>query len=390
MLLGAGNSQLPAIRKAAALGYQVITVDNIPGNAGHALSHGRVNCSTVDLPGVLRAARELEVDGIMTFASDAATPAVGYVAEQLGLPGCRGTAAAVMSDKSRFRAFQENAGFPFPKFKAGPDADAMRAWLAEQQTPLVIKPVDSSGSRGISVVPEPEFAQCRRAVEHAAKYSRSGLVCVEEFLDGEDVSGDGFLVNGELTSVITHKHKQGLVPRGHRLPAALSGADQQIVRQAVAAHCRALNYLDGPLDFDVICKGGQAIVLEMSPRLGGNGIPLLIERGGGVDLIAATARFAVGEPADVPREIPVARGCGSWILGSAQSGRLARIASAEAMARAVPEIFDYTLYREIGARVPSMEHSADSLGWALFDCVSESHYLEIVGRIQRALDLSVA
>ncbi len=389
MMLGAGNSQLPAIRQAAALGYFVITVDNIPGNAGHALSDRCVNCSTVDLEGILRAARELAVDGIMTFASDAATPAVGYVAGQLGLPGCPAAAAQVMSDKSRFRAFQAGAGLPCPKFTVGRNVETMRAWLAEQPAPMVVKPVDSSGSRGISVVPEPDFDQCRLAVEYAAKYSRSGLVCVEELLEGNDVSGDGFMVNGELTAVITHKHKQDLVPRGHRLPAALSDADQQIVKHAVAAHCRALNYLDGPLDFDVIVRGGRAVVLEMSPRLGGNGIPLLIERGGGVDLIAATARFAVGEPADVPREIPVIRGCGSWILGSTRSGRLARIAAADAMARAVPEIFDYTLYREIGARIPAMEHSADSLGWALFDCDSETHYLEIVGRIQRYLDLTV-
>ncbi len=389
MMLGAGNSQLPAIRQAAALGYCVITVDNIPGNAGHALAHRCVNCSTVDQAGVLRAARELAIDGIMTFASDSATPAVGYVAEQLGLPGCPAAAAQVMSDKARFRAFQAGAGLPCPKFTVGRNAESMRAWLAEQQTPLVIKPVDSSGSRGISVVPEPDFDQCRRAVEYAGRYSRSGLVCVEECLSGSDVSGDGFLVNGALAAVITHKYKNKLVPRGHRLPAALSAADQEAVQRAVAAHCRALNYRDGPLDFDVMVRNGRAVVLEMSPRLGGNGIPLLIARGGGVDLIGATARFAVGDSPGVPPAIPVLRGCGSWILGSARDGRLARIASAGAMAQAVPEIFDYTLYREIGAPVAAMAHSADSLGWALFDCDSDTHYLDIVERIQRALDLSV-
>ncbi len=389
MMLGAGCSQLPAIRKAVALGYQLITVDNLPGNTGHALAHGSVNCSTVDREGVLRAARELAIDGIMTFASDAATPTVGYVAEQLGLPGCPSASALVMSDKSRFRAFQQAAGLTFPVFFVSRDLDAARAWLAGQKPPLVFKPVDSSGSRGISAVPVADDDQYRRAFEYARAHSRAGMVCIEEFLDGIDVSGDGFLINGDLRAVITHKHKQGIVPRGHRLPSELSPADQQQVKRAVAAHCRALDYRDGPLDFDVMVRGGQAVVLEMSPRLGGNGIPSLIERGGEVDLIAATARFAVGESPAVPREITVVRGCGSWILGSAQSGRLARIASGDAMGRAVPEIFDYTLYHGIGDRIDAMAHSANSLGWALFDCVSDAHYRDIVARIQQALDLRV-
>ena len=389
MMLGAGNSQLPAIRQAVASGFFVITVDNIPGNAGHALSHRYVNCSTVDMQGVLRAAQELAIDGIMTFASDVATPAVGYVAEQMGLPGCPYAAALVMSDKSRFRAFQAEHGLPHPKFTVGRNVEDMRAWLVEQQAPLVFKPVDSSGSRGVSIVSSPDLAQCQPAAEYAAKYSRSGLICAEEFLEGTDVSGDGFLVNGALSVAITNKYKSKLVPRGHRLPSALPERDQDAVKRAVAEHCRALNYRNGPLDFDVRVRDGKAVVLEMSPRLGGNGIPLLIKRGGGVDLIGATVRFAAGDAPDIPTDIKITRGCGSWILGSTHAGRLLSIASADAIKQAVPEIFDYTVYRKFGDSVAAMEHSAAGLGWALFDCDSDAQYLRIVERIQQSLDLSI-
>ncbi|GAK56880.1 putative carbamoyl-phosphate-synthetase [Candidatus Vecturithrix granuli] len=390
MILGAGPSQLPAIKKAVELGFYVITVDYLPENIGHTLSHHFVNCSTVDQDGVLHAAKELAIDGIMTFASDVATPTVGYVAEQLGLAGGHSSVALIMSNKSRFRTFQKKQGLNCPNFVIGQDFETIRNQLTQLTPPVIMKPVDSSGSRGISTVDDLNSEHCFQAFHYAHEYSHSGQVCIEEFVEGFDTSGDGFLINGKLFAVITHKHKQGLIPRGHRLPTTLSVEDQQRVKHEVSVHCCALEYSDGPLDFDVRVSKDNVTILEMSPRLGGNGIPMLIEHGSGVDLIATTIQFVVGESVELPEEIAITRGCGSWILGSEHTGLLKDIASKEAMVSAIPEIFEYVLYSNIGSKVSEFVHSANSLGYVLFDCDSEAHYLKTVEGIQNILNLHVS
>lgn len=390
MFLGAGNSQVPAIDRLRRSGCRLITVDNVPDNPGHRLATQAVNCSTTDREGVLQAARDLSIDGIMTFASDAATSAVAYVAERLQLPGCRVEVARTMSDKALFRSFQQKAGLPHPVFKVLKATDSPQQVLPDFADKLVVKPVDSSGSRGISVVSASDLVAFSRSLHHAFSHSRSKRVCAEEFLPGIDVSGDGFLVDGELRSVVTEKHKQGLVPLGHRLPSMLPLETQSKIEQQVEAHCRALGYLNGPLDFDVKVCAEEIFVIEMSPRLGGNGIPFLIERGSGIDLITATANYAVGNACDLPQKIAVKQGCGSWILGSPCSGRLLGIAPGDVMREAVPEIFDYQIYCDLNQKIEAMDNSSKALGWVLFDCASKEHYLAVTRKIKAALNLRVA
>ena len=391
MILGAGPSQLPAIRKAVDLGFYVITVGYLPENVGHKFSHQYVNCSTIDKAGVLRAAAELDIDGIVTFASDVATPTVGFVAEQLGLPGGSASAAEIMSNKARFRVHQQEYGLNSPGFVIGQHLQDIEEQMATLSPPLMFKPVDTSGSRGVSRVDQIDHERCAAAFEHAQRYSRSKTVCVEEFLDGIEVGGDGFLVDGRLElAVITHKYKRGYVVTGHSLPTNISAEDQERVYAELVANCCAVGYTDGPFNFDVMVSPERVTVLEMSPRLGGNGIPMIIKRATGVDLIAATIRFALGEEVRFLERPKVVRSCGSWVFGSDRAGLIEGIAAKGEVKAAVPEVFDYFVHYQIGDAVPEFVHSANSLGYALFDCSPQSSYRGIVNRLQRALRLKVA
>lgn len=390
MVLGAGSGQLPIIRKAVELGLFVITVDYLPDNVGHKFSHHYVNCSTVEKEGVLEAAKALGIDGIVTFASDVATPTVGFVAEQLRLPGSPASAAQTMSNKAKFRAFQREHGVNCPGFVTGERVEDIAEQIATLSPPLMFKPVDTSGSRGISRVDEINHDRCAVAFEYAQRYSRSGTVCVEEYVDGIDISGDGFLLNGQLHAVITQKHKSGFIPIGHSLPTNTSPENQQRVFAQVTANCHAVGHMDGPLDFDVRVSPDRTTVLEMSPRLGGNGIPMIIERATGVDLITTTLRFALGEEPELPSKLQVIRRCGSWLFGSDRAGRLVGISTEKELRAAVPQVFDYLVNYQIGDEVPQFIHSGNSLGHVLFDCPPQSSYREIVGRLQSALQLKVA
>jgi biotin carboxylase len=228
LILGAGTGQLPAILRAVERGLFVITADYLPDNVGHRYSHQSINCSTVDKAGILAAAKELDIDGIVTIASDVATASVAHVANHLGLPGCSVRTAETMSNKGRFRAAQQEHGLHSPAFLIGQEFSQVEEGMARLHPPLMFKPVDASGSRGISRVDGVDRQACMDAFSQARRYSRSDTVCVEEFVEGVEVGGDGFLLDGRLRfAAITHKHKCGYIVTGHNLPTNISSEDQE-------------------------------------------------------------------------------------------------------------------------------------------------------------------
>lgn len=391
LILGAGANQLPAILRAVDLGLFVITADYMPENVGHRFSNQSIDCSTVDKAGILAAAKELDIDGIATVASDVATATVAFVADHLRLPGCSVRTAEVMSNKAKFRSAQQEHGLSSPAFAAGQEFSEIEKSMVLLSPPLMFKPVDASGSRGISRVDRIDRQACMEAFHYARSYSRSNTVCVEEFIEGIEVGGDGFLLDGRLQfAAITHKHKSDYVVTGHSLPTNISDEDQQRVLHELDAICRAVGHTEGPLNFDVVVSADAVTVLEMSPRLGGNGIPEIIARGTAVDLIAAILWFSLGEEFELPPCAPILRPCGSWVFGSEHAGRLVRIASEPEMMASLPQVFKHVTQYDIGDEVPAFDHNGNSLGYTLFDCPPSSSYRDMVGQVQNTLGMLVA
>lgn len=389
LILGAGPNQVPLIRQALARSLRVITLDYLPDNVGHALASASVNCSTVDQEGVLRAACDLRVDGILTFASDVATPTLAYVTQRLGLPGPSPETVKAMVIKDCFREHQRRLGLRGCAFVAGDSPALVEVALGDLQWPVVVKPVDVSGSRGIRVLDTRAEGPLLKAFEHAREQSRSGRVCIEEWVAGEDVSGDFFLAGGRVVAgMITQKFTDGTVPVGHVLPSPLPSAQQKAVRREIERTCASLGYTEGPLDCDLRVAGDTTTVIEISPRLGGNGIPQLIARCSGTDLIDMAISYALGESV-APALAALARQCASLVFGSPRAGILRSIAAPKALRRAVPEIFDLILNRTLGQRVTAFGCSPDMIGCVLFDVPADCSYPEMTARIRAALQIRV-
>ncbi|WP_263771525.1 ATP-grasp domain-containing protein [Propionivibrio soli] len=389
MILGAGPFQLPAIKKAAELGCHVVTVDNVPGNVGHAFAHQTVNVSTVDKDGVLRAARDLRIDGICTFSSDVAIPTVAYVCEHLGLPGARPQAADTMATKSLFRRFLKKNGFQCPDFVSGDSLDDVADRLGNLRPPVVVKPVDASGSRGVTRLDTLEYGEFQTAFHKAQGFSRSHTVCMETFVEGTEVGGDAILVEGRVGFIaITHKHMAGFVVTGHSLPTNIPPDAQARLIAHIEELCSALDYRSGPLNFDAIVSTDKVTMLEMSARNGGNGIPAVIERSTGVDVEKATIFLALGGTPTLPPST-TRRGAGSFVFGSPTGGRLESISSVAELKQSIPEVFLAYITKNIGDRVDSFEHNGNLVGFALFDCVDADDYERLTERIGHVLHLTV-
>ena len=390
MILGAGIFQLPAIRKAVDLGYYVITVDYLPDNVGHKISHQYVNCSTTDRECVLQAAKELQIDGICTFSSDIAIPTVGYVADSLGLPGVSTQAAEIMATKNLFRAFQQKQGFDCPRFIDASSFDEVEKKIARLKLPIIFKPVDTSGSRGLVKIESLELDTAKQAFDYARSFSRSGTVCVEELIEGIEVGGDGILLNGKFAFIaITQKYLNNFVVTGHRLPTNISEQDRQRAIASLEVCCNTLNYTDGPLNFDVMVSPDKISIIEMSARNGGNGIPSIIHRGTGIDLEVSTLKLALKDSLTFSHKFDSLQGSASFIFGSSHKGVLKNITCKKELCQEIPEIFEMYLAKKPNEDVLPLEHNGNMIGYVLFDCKNSDEYQQLISTILQTLQIEV-
>jgi phosphoribosylamine-glycine ligase len=243
MILGAGAFQIAAIRRARQLGHHVITVDDDLRNPGHRFSHESLECSTADAAGVLTSARSSGIDGVFTMASDVAIPALAHVCAELGLLGPSRDVARLFTRKDVLREFQVTSGFDHPAWVHGSDFDEVRTHLGKLPHELVVKPADTSGSRGVALMNASDERALSFAFTSATAHSRSNTACVEEFIDGEDVTVEGFLAGGRVAlACVTRKFKHRLAVNGHRLPGRLNHEQEERACAVVAEHLRAAGY----------------------------------------------------------------------------------------------------------------------------------------------------
>ncbi len=303
LFLGANSVQSYAIKSAKELGYYVITCDYLPENPGHKYSDKYLNISTVDKDAVLRAAIENHIDGIISFASDVSAPTAAFVAEQLGLPGHPAASIDTLTHKDLFRAFLLANDFASPHACGYTGIDkAIRDW-EQFHKPVVIKPTDSSGSKGVIKVTD--IAQLPQAVEYALSFSRSRRFIMEEFIEmqGAQIIGDGFSVNGKLVfslygdHIFDHRSGGEFAVQGGMFPLSAGNALKERIDAEIQRVLTLLQMDSGAYNIEArLGKDGKVYLMEIGPRSGGNLIPELIFHATGVDLTKYTILAAAGEP----------------------------------------------------------------------------------------------
>ena len=306
MLLGGIRYLLPAIEAAHKHGIYVITVDYLPNNIAHKYSDEYHNVSILekDKEKVLALAKELKIDGILSYAVDPGVVAAAYVAEQMGLPfTCSYESASILQDKSRFRQFLADNGFNAPHAKGYVNAEDAIKEVDYFNWPVIVKPVDSAGSKGVSRVDNPKDLQ--KAIAHALEESHNGHFIIEDFLelDGYQSSADCFSVDGKLVyadysdQLFDKDAANPYTPALEIWPSTMKHEHQnyltgELQRLLTLLHCgTGLYNVESRL-----CKNGKPYIMEVSPRAGGNRIAELQRIGTGIDLIEAEVCKAIGEP----------------------------------------------------------------------------------------------
>lgn len=388
LFLGGSKFQIPPIKYAKEQGHYVITCDYLPDNPGHQYADEYHNVSTTEMDDVLELAKKLNVDGIVAYASDPAAPTQAYVANLMGLPSNPYHAVEILSRKDYFRAFMEENGFLVPKSESFNNIEDAFSWFDELKKPVIVKPVDSSGSKGVTKVHKEE--ELLHAFTYALEFSRAKRVVIEEFFvrDGYQVAGDGFIVDGKLVfrcwaNEHFDKECNPLVPIGESFPSIMTDYTLQQAQTETQRLLDLLGMKQGALNFDFhYNKNGDFSFLELGPRNGGNLIPEVIKYATDVDLIKYTVDSALGFDCSdlVMREV---KGYfSSYMLHSIEDGIVKEISYSDEIRN---NILKENIFIQPGDEVNKFDGSNHTLGTIIMKFDSQNEMLEKMDNMENYL-----
>lgn len=313
-MLGGGFLQAYVIKKARDIGYEVLVLDGNPHAVGFQYAHDYAVIDIKDEEACLEYAKSKRIDGVMTAATEFPVLVVSRIAEELGLPGLNYDTAKIIKNKAAVRrCFLDAQVDDTSCLYEITSLDDVEELLSNLQFPLMVKPCDGSGSRGVSKV------ECKDAFHEACEYAMKGSVShrifAEPFFDGKDYGVESFVENGDIR-VLGIMQKEMTNPPyyaelGHAMPSGLSDEMEKKIKDCVIKAIKSLGVNYGAVNMDIlVSEQGKIHIVDIGARMGGNLIGShIISCGTGVDYMGNIIRSAVGDPTlwtQVSRPQPIA------------------------------------------------------------------------------------
>lgn len=367
MLLGGIRYLLPVIKAAHKQGYFVITADYIPDNIAHKYSDEYVNVSIIDKEAVLKVAQEKRIDGIMSFGVDPGVVAASYVQNKMGLPSFGPfESVEILQNKDKFRAFLAKNGFNVPQAKGYDSVEAALSDSYWYPWPVIVKPTDSAGSKGVTRVDK--FEDLRPALEYAMEHSLSGHIIVEEFIEKLGCSSDSdcFSKDGQL-KVVTFSAQRfdenaagPYVPAAFSWPSTFGESHEYTLRQELQRLLTLLNMKTSIYNIETrIGTNGKPYIMEVSPRGGGNRLAECVRYAADIDMITACTRAAVGDPIEDVEQKPYNGHWAEIILHADKDGVFDHL---EINKELPADIIEEDLWVNKGDHVDSFEGANNAIG----------------------------
>lgn len=392
MLLGGLKYLIPVIEKAKKLGLYVITCDYVPENIAHQYSDEYHNVSIIDREAVLSLAQNLKIDGIMSFAVDPGVLTAAYVSDKMNLPSPGPyKSIQILQNKALFRNFLAKNNFNVPYSKSYQDSNLALEEF-DQAAPVMVKPVDSAGSKGVSRVNSK--TDLITGIENALKESPSKTFIIEEFLESKGYASDSdcFSINGNLEFVTFSNQRfdehspNPFTPSGFTWPSTMPVKYQEYLTSELRRLIRLLNMNSSIYNIEVrLATNGKPYIMEVSPRGGGNRIAEMIEFATGVDLISHSINAAMGRKIEKLERPEYKTNLGQFILHNNKKGKFKEIAINP---KIKSNLFEIDLWIKKNDVVNAFAAANDSIGTAVFkfdnkeileDVISNySNYIEVV------------
>ena len=366
MLLGGIHYLLPVIKAAHEQGYYVITADYLPDNIAHKYSDEYVNVSITDKEAVLKVAQEHQIDGIISFGVDPGVVAAAYVQEKMGLPSMGPyESVVILQNKDKFRAFLQEHGFTCPKSKGYSTIDEALAdtdWLT---WPMIVKPTDSAGSKGVTRVDS--INEYEAAVKSAFEKSIKGHIIVEQYLDKVGCSSDtdSFLQDGKWRFMSYNAQRfdadasNPYAPSAYTWPSTFPEHEAYLTSE-LQRLMDLLHMKTSVFNIETrIASDGKPYIMECTPRGGGNRLCEMLRYATGVDMITAQVRAAVGDSVEDIEQKPYD---GHWAEVILHAQKVGRFAGLEIASSLKAQVIERDLWVKEGDRVEAFHGANDAIG----------------------------
>lgn len=376
MLLGGMRYLVPVIEAAHKLGVYVITCDYLPNNIAHKYSDEYCNVSILEKDKVLEKAKELKIDGILSFACDPGVVTAAYVAEKMGLPSSGPyESVEILQNKGKFRKFLTENNFNVPVAKQYTDIETALNDTEMFNWPVIVKPTDSAGSKGVTKVEEKD--KLKDAINYALKFSHSNEFIIEDFLEkiGDSSDCDSFSIDGKLKFVSFSAQKfdenceNPYTPAAFTWPASISKIHQEELTNEIQRLLTLLNMKSSIYNIETReCTNGKAYIMECSPRGGGNRLAEMIRYMTGVDMITNIVKSALGMELDVIEQKEIKDNWAEIILHSEKEGIFEKLWISEEISS---NIVENDLWIETGTHVGGFSGANEAIGTMVLKFDSE-------------------
>lgn len=388
MLLGGMRYLVPVIEAAHKLGVYVITCDYLPNNIAHKYSDEYCNVSILEKDKVLEKAKELKIDGILSFACDPGVVTAAYVAEKMGLPSSGPyESVEILQNKGKFRKFLTENNFNVPVAKQYTDIETALNDIEMFNWPVIVKPTDSAGSKGVTKVVEK--SELRDAINYALKFSHSNEFIIEDFLEkiGDSSDCDSFSVDGELKFVSFSAQKfdenceNPYTPAAYTWPALISKAHQEELINEIQRLLKLLDMKNSIYNIETReCTNGKAYIMECSPRGGGNRLAEMIRYMTGVDMITNIVKSALGMELDVIEQKEIKDNWAEIILHSEKEGIFEKLWISEEISS---NIVENDLWIETGTHVGGFSGANEAIGTMVLKFDSQKQMDEVLNNQEK-------
>jgi biotin carboxylase len=297
IIIGASYLQVPLIEKANEMGYETHVFAWEEGAEGKEIAGWFYPVSILEKEKIFEIACKLEPVGIISIASDLAMNTVNYVASRLGLVCNSMKCTELTTNKYLMREVLKAVDLPCPGFSHSKGRNFPP--IRNMHFPLIVKPTDRSGSRGVSRVNSED--ELKKAIDHAYSESFNKDVIIEEFIDGREISVEMISWKGShhylaCTDKVTSGPPYYVEVEQHE-PAAISKDLEQKVKKITTSALSALGVENGASHTEImITKDEKIFIIEIGARMGGDHIGAkLVYNSTGYDFVRGIIEVATGE-----------------------------------------------------------------------------------------------
>lgn len=300
LIIGAGFLQSFVIKKAKSMGYKTLAVDGDPNAVGFRSADKYKVVNIVDEKACLEYAKQENIDGVLTAATDYGVLTAAYIAKEMNLSGLDYEVAKLIKNKYKVRKclFEAKVDDTEQAYEVNESTD-IASLCKKLSFPVMVKPCDGSGSRGASRVDEQSqfFDACKAAMSASITHRAE----VETFIVGREYGAESLVADGKVNVLAIMQKKMTAHPYyaelGHAVPSGLSVEIENKVKNCVENAIKALGINFGSVNMDMlITADGKVHIIDVGARMGGNMIgPCIVPYGTGVDYVADMIRNAVGD-----------------------------------------------------------------------------------------------